>query len=454
MSKRGQTTEAAKAGQKKPAESASLESAPKKARPSKREEYRSRAEREAQIQRYVILGTGFAVAVVAVILVIALVIDQIIAPNQVVASVNGQNITVGQFQKRVRLERVFRIQQLSNYYNFLQSVGYPADQVSQLITQEEPYTTLYNELQNPDRMGLAVVEDMVEDELIRQAAVEQGVTVTQDQIQEQINQFFGYDPEAIAAAESTAEATATVEPSATPTPFVSPTPSPTPTITPTPEFTPTASTTPQPTASPEPTLSGTQQAEQFNTTKNDVYNQLRSQTGMSDTDINAYFELQALRKALRDAVTPEITTTGPFVDARHILVATEEEAQDIIAALQDGESFAELARAVSTDTSNSAQGGELGWSPASQYVKPFADAVVSAEIGEVVGPIETEFGFHVIQVRAREDRELTDDQVEQAKNTAFQAWLDELKTAKADQTQRFDNTWFNNVPTDPVSPFS
>jgi peptidyl-prolyl cis-trans isomerase D len=453
MSKREQTTGLPKAGQKQPAESASPDTKQTTTpRPTKREEYRSRAERESEIQRYVILGTGIAVAVVVIILALALIVDGIIVPNQAVASVNGQNISVAQFEKRVRLERVLHIQQLTSFYNFYQSMGYPDDQIGQQLTQQEPFATYYNELQITDKMGLTVINDMVEDELIRQAAAEKGVTASPEQVQEQINQFFGYDPEAVAAAESTAEATATLEPTQTPTPFVSPTPSPTPTTSPTPEFTATPTTTPAATIPPEPTLSSTQQAEQFTTTKNDFYSSLRSQTGMSDAEINAYFELQALRKALRDSVTTDVTSTGPFADARHILVATQEEAQDIIDALNDGESFADLARAVSTDTGSGADGGELGWKPVSDYVKPFGDAILAADIGSVVGPVESEFGFHVIQVRAKEDRDLTEDQIESAKNNAFRTWLDALKTEKEAQTQTFD-TWVNNVPTDPPSPF-
>lgn len=455
MSKREDTTGTPKERLKvkAPTDAAKPEAAAKKPRPSKREEYRSRAEREAEIQRYIILGTGVALVIIVIILGVALVMDQIVIPNRAVAAVSDRNVTVSAFQKRVRLERVLRIQRLQNFVSFYQSVGYPDDQIEQAIQQQEPFATYYTELQFPDRIGLTVVNQMTEDELVRQAAAEKGITVTQDQIQEEINQFFGYDPVAIAEAESTAEATATVEPTTTPTPFVSPTPSPTPTVTPTPELTPTATTTPQPTIPPEATLSSTQQAEQFNTQKNDFYSQLRSQTRMSDAEINAYFELQALRKALRDAVTPEVTTTGTFADGRHILVATQEEAQDVIDALNAGESFADLARAVSTDTGSGAQGGELGWNPVSQYVKPFADAILSAEIGAIVGPVESEFGFHVLEVRAREERELTEEQVETAKDNAFAAWLEDLKETKADQIQTF-GTWVSYVPTDPASPFN
>jgi parvulin-like peptidyl-prolyl isomerase len=458
MSKREQTTGIPKENPQRRADTPPSEPGKKPPRPlSKRQEYRSRAEREAEIQRYVILGTSIAVAVVAIILVIALVVDQIIIPNQVVATVEGQNITIGDFQKRVRLERLFHIQQLENviayYRNFF---GATDEQIGQLITTEEPFRTYYNELQIPDQMGLSVINDVVEDQLIRNAAAERGITVTEEDVQAQITRFlenYGLvPPEAESAPEATAEVTATVEPTATPTPYVSPTPSPTPTITPTPEFTPTPTNTPLPTVAPEPTLTGTQQAEEYTTTRNNFLAQVRSQAGLSDADIHRYFETLAIRRALRDDVASDITETGPFADVRHILVATEEEAQDVLAALQAGESFADLAKAVSTDTSNASQGGELGWAPVTQYVKPFQDAVLSAEIGEFVGPVQTEFGYHILQVRGREDRELTEDQITQAKEAAFAVWLDELKAAKAEQTQTFSN-WVDHVPNTPASPF-
>src|SRR5690606_33943270 len=120
----------------------------------------------------------------------------------------------------------------------------------------------------------------------------------------------------------------------------------------------------------------------FTTTRDGFFNQLKTQARLSDADINAYFEVQVLRGKLQDAIAAEqnISETGMFVNARHILVETEEQAQDILAALAAGESFAELARSASTDTSSGANGGELNWAPITNYVKPFADAVRDAPI--------------------------------------------------------------------------
>ncbi len=453
MTKRSQTTGLPKENPKPAGESAEVENN----RPKLKHEYRSRAEREQEIQRWVILGTGVAVAVVVVILAVAFIIDQVITPGQVVATVEGKNITVAEFQRRVRIERVVRNSRLINIVETYRSFGFTDEQIIQQIQSQEPFASWTRELQVPDQMGLAVINQMIEDQLVRNAASERGITVTDADIDKQIEEFFGFAPEDLSAeatAEATGEATAevTLVPTLTPTPYVSPTPSPTPTVTPTPEFTPTASPTPLATIPPTATLTGTEQAQQFQENRNAYFADIRQQTGLGDADIRAYFEIQALRTALRDSITAEVTETGVFVDARHILVETEEEAQDIITALQSGESFADLAKAVSTDTGSGASGGELGWSPVTQYVKEFQDAVRDGEIGAILGPVKSEFGYHIIQVRAREDRELDETQLTNAKDNAFNTWLEDLKTSKQDQIQQSSN-WAGFVPTDPPSIF-
>ncbi|MEL6984349.1 MAG: peptidylprolyl isomerase [Actinomycetota bacterium] len=81
----------------------------------------------------------------------------------------------------------------------------------------------------------------------------------------------------------------------------------------------------------------------------------------------------------------------------HILLDTEAEADAAIERLADGEDFAELAMELSTGPSGP-NGGDLGCAPSTNYVVPFAEAVDAAELGENVGPVETEFGFHVLTV--------------------------------------------------------
>lgn len=440
MTKRSQTTGLPKTSPKKQVPAAEGE-AQKKSKP--KTDYHSRAEREAVIQRRVMIGSGIILALVVVILVGAFVVEQFIVPNQAVASVNGETISVSQFQKRVRMERALLSDRLNNVYLNFQNFGLSADQINQQLTSQEPYRTWVNELNIPDQLGNRVISDMVDDLLIRQDAAARGITVTEADIQAQIEQFFGFDAEAVLA--SSQEPTPTVEPSVTPTPFVSPTPSPMPTETPTPEFTATPTSTPFATIPPTATLSATEQFEQFQTNSNDYLRTLRTQAGMGDSDVHSYFETLALRAGLRDAVTSDLSLTTMYADARHILVATEEEAQNVLTALQSGESFGDLARAVSTDTGSGSNGGELGWAPIFNYVKPFADAVTTAEIGAFVGPVQTDFGYHIIQVRAREEREVTQSQLDGAKENAFAQWLKDDRAAQEANITIYD-IWTQYVP--------
>ncbi|WP_406672115.1 peptidylprolyl isomerase [Natronospira sp.] len=82
--------------------------------------------------------------------------------------------------------------------------------------------------------------------------------------------------------------------------------------------------------------------------------------------------------------------------ARHILVEDEDTARDLIAALDEGADFAELAREHSTGPTGE-RGGDLGWFPAEQMVEPFANAVRAMEAGSFTAePVQTQFGWHVI----------------------------------------------------------
>ena len=91
--------------------------------------------------------------------------------------------------------------------------------------------------------------------------------------------------------------------------------------------------------------------------------------------------------------------------ARHILVASKEDGQQIIKKLKGGAKFEELAKTQSTDTGSKNNGGDLGWFTTSRMVKPFADAVVALKKGEITPePVQTQFGWHVIQLEDTRDK--------------------------------------------------
>lgn len=108
------------------------------------------------------------------------------------------------------------------------------------------------------------------------------------------------------------------------------------------------------------------------------------------------------RRLLEPAVVDELFADPDSlteVCAKHILVATAEEAEAVMDRLAAGEDFAAVAGEVSLDTNT--EGGDLGCARAGTYVAEFADAAINAPIGELTGPVESEFGFHVLIVSAR-----------------------------------------------------
>lgn len=106
--------------------------------------------------------------------------------------------------------------------------------------------------------------------------------------------------------------------------------------------------------------------------------------------INTLLTQEVLDK--RSVLVPE------RVMAAHILAANESEAKEILQELKAGANFSLLAAEKSIDPTAAFNQGELGYFGRGQMVKEFEDAAFAAEIGEIVGPVQTQFGFHVIRV--------------------------------------------------------
>lgn len=85
------------------------------------------------------------------------------------------------------------------------------------------------------------------------------------------------------------------------------------------------------------------------------------------------------------------------VNASHILVKTEGEAYVILKALREGKSFEEMAREKSLCPSKR-KGGNLGWFGRGMMVKEFENAAFSGKKGQIIGPVKTQFGYHIIRI--------------------------------------------------------
>jgi parvulin-like peptidyl-prolyl isomerase len=133
--------------------------------------------------------------------------------------------------------------------------------------------------------------------------------------------------------------------------------------------------------------------------------------------------------------------------ARHILVASEEEAKQVIGKLKAGEDWQTLAAEVSIDTGTKSTGGDLGWFPKGVMVAEFENAAFTQTLGEISTPVKTSMGYHVIQVLGHEDRPLAANYLSQAKQKVYSAWIDKLRTQ---ETITINDIWKNYVPTEPT----
>ena len=351
MSKRAQTTGAPRRRRRR-TQAATVDAGENIAQVQDDSSYKSRAEREEQLQKWVIRGIGAVVGILLLLVAIAFAFEQLIIPNQLVATVHGKGITVSEFRQQYLLERNRLMLQL----NQIQSAGFDIQQ----LAQQEPYATWINEVNVPDQLGLRVLNDMVDDRLLAHEAASRNLSIDDSALRQAVESYFGFDPTEVALIGI--EPTATPEPTITPTPYVSPTPSPTAPPTATPEATEAVedaepTVTPQPTVV-EPTLSAEEVRENFVENERD-YRSYFDRAGVLPETVDALFERNALEALLADDLIPDDASLL-YADVRHILVDAEDAALAAVTALRDGESFAALARAISKDPGSASRGGGAG----------------------------------------------------------------------------------------------
>ncbi|MFW5998711.1 MAG: peptidylprolyl isomerase [Halanaerobiaceae bacterium] len=114
---------------------------------------------------------------------------------------------------------------------------------------------------------------------------------------------------------------------------------------------------------------------------------------VSDQEIENYYNENKERYEQEDQV-----------EASHILLDTEEEAEDIIEQLENGADFSDLAEEYSTDQGSASQGGSLGFFEKNgQMIPEFEEAAFDLEIGEISNPVESQYGYHVIKVTDKKE---------------------------------------------------
>ncbi len=328
---------------------------------------------------------------------------RLVQPTQPVAIIGHGEITTAEFQGRVSLAQWNLSNQYSNLQQIMQILG---DDPATLSAYQSQLTNIGQQLANPLFVGSSILDLLIEEELLEQEAARRGIEVSEGEIETFIEERLGFFGEQQAA---------------TPEPAVDGTPS--------------------PVATPY-----TQELYERNL---EAYLTNAGAFGVDEATLRAEARAILLRDRLEADFEGEVEGTQEQVWARHILVEEELAAADILTRIEDGEEWGDLASEFSIDESNKEQGGDLSWFGRGRMVEAFEEAAFAGEIGEIVGPVETDFGFHLIEILGHEDRELDASAFRLAVSQALNALISEIREAAEIEVLDY---WVDRVPSPRFNP--
>jgi hypothetical protein len=338
--------------------------------------------------------------IVLALLALAVALPGYAQDYDVVSTVNDDIITRDEFHARVRFVRWQYLNELQKLYEVTAgNIGIRPDYVKTLV---------YN-LQNPDVIGEAVLENMEEERLLWQAGEAVGVIPTAEEVDAREARFFALW-----------------------------------------------------TNVPADEIDNDPQAQAFIA---QWYNDAIAISGLREDDLRYLFATETLRNKLYTYVSEKVPTSEMAVYTRHILcafhpddlrnidaptpeqrAAAEACIAEAQARLEAGESFAEVAADLSQDPGTAGQGGEMDWTLISYFTPRFADAVRDAELDTLIGPVDTEFGLHLIEVLGREMQTLDEQQLSESQYGYYQLWLQDQRNQAT--IERSDD-WDADLPDDP-----
>lgn len=376
----------------------------------------SRREREERIGRILMFGTYGVLAVVLILFGIGLAERYIVVPRTPVATVADTTIRLDTYQDLYRfrhwtLSRTIRaLEAQKQQFAASEALASLVDQFDQQIAQAT------YELSS---LPTDVLDELIDGEISRREAGARGLTVTDDELQAEIERRFGYDrnpaPEPTAAPEA---GDAAPEPGDAAPEGTDP-----------PEAEPTEAAEEAPTPTPFPTEEPMTEDE-FQSLFGSYIVALRGDTGVTEATFREFVRAEMLLTKVVEAIADDVPTTAEQVSARHIVLASEEEARAALERLRAGEGWDAVAAEVSTDTLTKDEGGDLGWLPRGIRSTAFDEAAFALQPGEMSDVVEVDAAYEIVLVTERAaDRELDPSHLQILQNRAVFDWFAERRQA-------------------------
>jgi peptidyl-prolyl cis-trans isomerase D len=380
---------------------------------------------------YILAGCQFAIPIASTPSPLATATPE----SPLVAVIGDVEINQDQLFTQIRYTRFQLIANFRQYKQAQKIYGnYPGlDQALQQIQIR---------LEDSPTLGQSVLEDMVNEVLVRQEAAKMGIKVSAEEVETAFEEAFHYYAKGTPSPVSTyapvatltlssLQATLQVKPAGVGTPFqpAAPTASPTPALV-VPVMTPTPYT--------------------FQAYQNVLKTQVASFSSInfSEADMRKLVESKLLRKKMMAKVLAGQKAESDQVWARHILLKDEATAADVTQRLRNGENWYNLASNYSIDKGTKDQGGDLGWFGKGKMVVEFENAAFALNVGEMSGPVKSQFGYHIIQILGHEKRPLPAADMDQFFYEQFQNWVLQLRASHNQEVELF-TTWRTAVPTEP-----
>jgi len=359
--------------------------------------------KETRQKRIIWLCVGVVALLILIVLAMGLIREFVLKPATPVATVNGTKIRADDFQDLLQYRRYNTHINILNLENELNSLD-RNDQANQFLISfyEQQLEQLQSSLSGAAE---GVLDELIDDALIREKAEQSGIAVTDEEVAQSISEDL---------------ARAASPPPQTPVTDTEQTLAPTPV--------------------PQERL-------------DEIYQNALKSMGLADKEFQTIVKRSLYRIAVEDALASEVVTTGLVVHVQLIQTDTEEQAVVALERIDGGEDFAVVAREVSTDTLTAEGGGDLGWVTTGQMSSRYGEDLENTVFGLDVGQlqiVQSNGKYYVVFLADRDENgPLPAEVVGNLQRSALSDWLVERKASPDVQIERLLGS--DQIPPDPFA---
>jgi hypothetical protein len=359
--------------------------------------------KESRQNRIILICVGILAAAIVLVLAVGVIQELMLKPSEPVAMVNGVKLPTDDYQDLLTYNRYNQYVNISNLQNSLDDLNASPEENEFLISfYEQQLGQLQSSIALLPQTSL---DQLIEDELVRQKADTEGLSASLDEAKETI-----YEDLRLALSPAPQEPLTSTEQLPTPTPI------------------------PQ------------KEIDEF-------YNTILDNMNLSDKSLLKIVQRSLLRGKVQDLLASEVPTTGLVVNLHLISTETEDEALAAEERIDGGEDFAIVAQEVSTDTISAEAGGDLGWVTPDQLSGRYGEGVGNASLSTAVGEmavVESNGMYYVVLVVDRDENgPLPPEVLTAQQSSALSDWLAERQASPDVEIERLLEA--DQIPPDPFA---